>query len=120
MSEIYKALRVSPFWLGAGMLVASLALWTGQGVGGEVAISREIAVHGQDLASQLARPVAEMKQELTYLGCNQFSLTYWSVDIPTHLRVEVRCRSWTGHVPPDSGGPTGRANHESTAAGPAR
>lgn len=44
--------------LGAGMLLALLALWAGQGVGGETAIWREVAVHGQDLAGQLAQPVS--------------------------------------------------------------
>lgn len=115
-----KALRVSPFSLGAGMLLAFLALWAVQGVGGEVAIWREIAVHGQDLAGQLAQPVAEMKHQLTSLGCNQFSIAYWSVDLPTRLRVEVRCRGWMRDVRLDLMGPGGSADHESTAGGPAR
>ncbi len=120
MSEIYTALRVSPFWLGAGVLLAFLALWTGRGAADEVAIRREVAVQGGDLVGQLARPIAEMKQELTNLGCSEFSVAYWSVDTLTRFRVEVRCRSWTGGVPPDSGGPMGRANHESTVAGQSR
>lgn len=115
-----QALRVSPFLLGAGMLLVFLALWAVQGFGGEVVIWREIAVHGGDLAGQLAQPVAEMKQQLTSLGCNQFSLAYWSEDMPTRLRLEVRCRNWMRDVPPDSRGPMGHANYESTAGGPPR
>ena len=110
-----KARRVSPFWLGVGTLLAFLALWAMPGFGGEVAIWQEVAVHGQDLASQLAQPVAEMKQELTYLGCNQFSLTYWSVDIPTHLRVEVRCRDWLRDVSLDWSEPTSHQSAEGSA-----
>lgn len=90
---------VSRFWLGAGGLVAFLALWAIQGFGGEVAISREIAVQGDDLPSRLAEPVAEMKRELASRGCSQFSLTYWSVGTPARLRVEVRCRDWMRDVP---------------------
>jgi len=122
-----KAVRGSSFWLGAGTLLAFLSLWAGQGVGGETAICREVAVHGQDLAGQLAQPVTEMKQQLTGLGCDQFSLAYWSVDIPTRLRVEVRCRGWMGDVSQDSrrpthtfGAGTRRVTHESTAGGPPR
>jgi len=115
-----KAVRGSSFWLGAGTLLAFLSLWAGQGVGGETAICREVAVHGQDLASQLAQPVAEMKQQLTSLGCNQFSLAYWSEAIPTRLRVELRCRGWMRDGPADAREPMGRANQESTVAGPAR
>ena len=115
-----KARRVSPFWLGAGTLLTFLALWPGQGVGGEMAIWREVAVHGQDLAGQLAQPVAEMKQQLKSLGCTQFSLAYWSEDMPTRLRVEVRCRNWIRDVPADSRGLMERANYESTAGGSPR
>ena len=115
-----KAVRVSPFWLGAGTLLAFLALWATQGVGGEVVVWREVAVHGQDLASQLAQPVAEMKQQLKSLGCNQFSHAYWSEDIPTQLHVEVRCRGWMKDGPLDGDGPTGLASHEPTAAGSPR
>ena len=115
-----KARRVSAVWLGAGMLLAFLALWPGQGVGGEAVIWREVAVHGQDLAGQLSQPVAEMKQQLMNLGCDQFSLAYWSEDMPTLLRVEVRCRNWMRDVPPDSRGLMGRASPESTAGGPPR
>jgi len=71
-------------------------------------------------ADQLARPVAEMKQELTSLGCNQFSLAYWSEAMPTRLRVELRCRGWMRDGPADAREPMGRANQESTVAGPAR
>ena len=115
-----KARRVVPFRLGVGILLAFLSLWAGQGVGGETAIWREVAVHGQDLAGQLAQPVAEMKQELTSLGCNQFSLAYWTVDMPTRLHVEVRCLGWMRDVPADAREPMGRANQESAVAGPAR
>ena len=114
------ALSVCQFWLGAGVLLAALTLWPNQGAGGETVIWREVAVHGQDLADQLAQPVAEMQQQLTSLGCAQFSLAYWSVDIPTQLHVEVRCRGWRGDVPPDSRRPMGRASHEATAGGPPR
>ncbi|MBI4560915.1 MAG: hypothetical protein HY724_02635 [Candidatus Rokubacteria bacterium] len=105
---------------GSLALLALLALWAGQGVGDEVAIWREVAVHGQDLAGQLAQPVAEMKQELTSLGCNQFSLAYWWGDLPTQLRVEMRCRGWMSDVPPDSRERMGRASHDSPVAGPPR
>lgn len=102
------------------MLLAFLALWAIQGSGGEVVIWREIAVRGQDLADQLLEPVAEMKQELTSLGCNQVFLAYWSEDMPTRFRLEVRCRNWMRDVPPASRGPMGRANQEPTVAGPSR
>lgn len=115
-----KARRVVPFRLGVGTLLAFLSLWAGQGVGGETAIWREVAVHGQDLAGQLAQPVAEMKQQLKSLGCNQFSLAYWTVDIPTRLRVEVRCRDWLRDVPVDSNRSMGLANHEPSTAGSSR
>lgn len=115
-----KAVRGSSFWLGAGTLLAFLSLWAGQGVGGETAIWREVGVHGGDLADQLARPVAEMKQQLTSLGCDQFSLAYWSEATPTRLRVELSCRGWMRDVPADAREPMGRANQESTVAGPAR
>lgn len=115
-----KARRVVPFWLRVGTLLAFLSLWAGQGVGGETAIWREVAVHGQDLASQVAQPVAEMKEQLTNQGCNQFSLAYWAVSMPTRLRVEVRCLGWIGDVPLDSTGPMGLASHKSTAGGSPR
>lgn len=115
-----KAVPVSPFWLGAALLVASLALWPIGGFGGEAVISRELILHGQDLVDQLAEPVAEMKRQLTSLGCNEFSLTYWSEEMPTRLHVEVRCRSWMRDLPFDATGPVGLASHESTAAGSPR
>jgi hypothetical protein len=104
----------------AGMLLAFLALWAIPGSGEEPVISRELILHGQDLADQLTQPVAEMKQELTSLGCSQFSLAYWSVDMPTRFRVEVRCRDWIRDVPLDGNGPMGLASHEPTAAGSPR
>ena len=110
-----KAVRVSPSWLGAALLVASLALWPIGGFGGEAAISRELILHGQNLVGQLAEPVAEMKRQLTSLGCNEFSLTYWSDEMPTRLHVEVRCRSWTRDVPLDASGAVGLVSHGSTA-----
>lgn len=115
-----QALRVSPFSLGVGTLLVFLALGTSQGFGGEVAIWREIAVRGQGLADQLLEPVAEMTQELTSLGCNQFSLAYWSEDMPTRLRLEVRCRNWMQDLPLDATVPVGLASHEPTAAGSPR
>jgi hypothetical protein len=102
------------------MLFAFLALWAMPGFGGEAMISREVTVHSQDLAGQLAQPVAEMKRELTSLGCDQFSLAYWSADIPTRFHVEVRCRGWVRDVPAGSREPMGRANQESTVTGPPR
>jgi len=102
------------------MLLAFLTLWAVPGSGGEAVISREVAVQGQDLADRLAQPVTEMKQQLTSLGCNQFSLAYWSEKMPTHFRVEVRCRRWMRDVPLDANGPTGLASHEPTAAGSPR
>ena len=45
MSEIDKALRRSPFWLGAGMLLAFLTLWAIPGSGGEAVISREVILN---------------------------------------------------------------------------
>lgn len=115
-----KALRVSPFWLGAGVLVASLVLGGIGGFGGEVAVWREVAVHGQDLAVQLAEPLAEMKQQLTNQGCSQFSLAYWSMGIPTRLHVEVRCRAWMRDLPVDAGEATRGARDEFTAGGSPR
>lgn len=116
----FKALRISPFWLGAGMLLASHALWAVRGAAGEVAIWREVIVHGQDLAGQLAQPVTEMKQQLMNQGCSQFSVAYWSVDTATRLRVEVRCRDRMMDLPLDSGEPVERARHDSTAEGSPR
>lgn len=86
-----EALGVPHFWLGAGVFLAFLAVGAVQGFGAEVAIWREVPVHGEDLAGQLARPVAEMKQQLANEGCDQVSLAYWSLGVPLRLRVEVRC-----------------------------
>ncbi|MFQ5829875.1 MAG: hypothetical protein ACE5JD_12065 [Candidatus Methylomirabilia bacterium] len=91
--------RVSPFWLGAAGVLLLIALSAGQASGAEVALSREIAVHGQNLSGLIAQPVSEMKRELGKKGCIQFSLAYWSVNTPTRLRVEVRCAGWIWEMP---------------------
>lgn len=93
----------SPFRLGAAMLLGSLALSPAHAVGGEGAVWREIAVHGEDVLGQVARPVAELKEELMTQGCTEFSLAYWSGELPARLRVEVRCRDWMKDMA-DAGG----------------
>lgn len=111
---------VSRVWLGAVALAAFLALWAVQGFGGEIAMWREIAVHGRDLTRQVAESVSEMKQQLTTVGCNRFSLAYWSLSIPTRLHVEVRCREWRRDVLLESRRSMGRASHESAVEGSPR
>lgn len=80
-------------------------------------IWRDVAIHGDDLAGQLSESIDEMKHHLTSLGCQEFSLAYWSVDVPTRLRVEVRCRSGMEDLCADSNRPLTRACRRSTAGG---
>lgn len=100
--RIVKMLRVALFWLGVASLPILFALlWAAPAFGAEMAISREVAVHGQDLKGQLGQPLAAMKQELASQGCGQIAVAIWTMDVPTRLRVEVRCVGWRWRVPLD-------------------
>lgn len=74
-------------------ILSALALWCTPALGAEIAVSRDVEIFGADVAGQLARPVAEMEEELTRRGCHAFSRTYWSDTTPLRvLHVEVRCK----------------------------
>ena len=80
----------------AGVLTA-LALWCAPGVGAEVAVSRDVEIHGDDVAGQLGLPVSDMEAELARQGCRVFSRAYWSDTTPLRtLHVEVRCKESDG------------------------
>ncbi len=71
----------------------ALALWCAPALGAELAVLRDVEVFGDDVAGQLARPVAEMEEELIRRGCHTFSRAYWSDTTPLRtLHVEVRCK----------------------------
>jgi len=76
----------------AGVLSA-LALCCTPALGAEMVASRDIEVAGDDVAAQLARPVADMERELARRGCLMFSRAYWSDRSPLRtLHVEVPCK----------------------------
>ncbi|MFQ5830138.1 MAG: hypothetical protein ACE5JD_13430 [Candidatus Methylomirabilia bacterium] len=94
-----KVCQPSPLWVAAGCLVISLALFAAPAGGAEVTISREVTVHGENLGGQLAQPLAKMKEQLMSQGCKEFSVAFWTVGIPSRVRVEVRCLGWRGEGP---------------------
>ncbi len=62
-------------------------------LGAELRTSREVALHGEDLAARLEAAVDELKREFTDQGCERISVAYWSDTVPlARLHVEVACR----------------------------
>ncbi len=73
--------------------LSALALWCAPALGDEMTVSREVEIRGDDVVGQLARPVAEMEEELIRRGCHALSRAYWSDTTPLRtLHVEVRCK----------------------------
>ncbi len=78
---------------GVALVLSMLALCCVPALGAELTVSRDVEVAGDDVAGQIARPVADMEQELARQGCRAFSRAYWSDTIPLRtLHVEVRCK----------------------------
>lgn len=98
-TTVLKVCRRSPLWVAAACLLISLALPAAPAAGAGVAISREVTVHGKNLGGQIAQPLAKMKEQLTNQGCREFTVAFWTVGIPSRVRVEVRCVSWRGQGP---------------------
>ena len=79
-------------------VLVPLTLWTAPALGADMVVSREIEISGDDVTGLLARPVAEMEEELARQGCHQFSRSYWSDTTPLRaIRVEVRCKEGEDH-----------------------
>ena len=75
-----------------GILMTQVLL-TAPALGAELAVSQDVAVYGDDVAGQLALPVADMEAELGRRGCHAFSRAYWSDTTPLRtLHVEIRCK----------------------------
>ena len=76
----------------AGVLTAP-ALWCALAGGAEVGVSRDVEIHGDDVAGQLVLPVSDMEGELARQGCRVFSRAYWSDTARLRTpHVEVRCK----------------------------
>jgi hypothetical protein len=74
-------------------VLTALTLRCAPAVGAEVAVSRDVEIHGDDVAGQLVLPVSDMEGELARQGCRVFSRAYWSDTTPLRtLHVEVRCK----------------------------
>ena len=76
----------------AGALLA-LGLFKAPALGAEMAVSRDVEIYGNDVAGQVALPVADMEAELARRGCRAFARAYWSDTTPLRtLHIEVRCK----------------------------
>ncbi len=77
---------------GVARVLFALALWFTPVFGAELRLSQDVAIHGEDVVGQLARPVTEMEEALAQRGCHAFTRAYWSDITPLRtLHVEVRC-----------------------------
>src|SRR3989441_7387292 len=65
----------------AGVLLAQ-ALLTAPALGAELAVSRDVEIYGDDVAGQLAPPVADMEAELARRGCPAMSRAHWTHTTP--------------------------------------